>query len=101
MVTVPIEPEIPRLLFELRLKVTEFADAIGALKACVRIRNQYAHCAWADGGKGRNGGLYFVDLSTSAEAATGWDSLSNTTAAGRIRYQPPPCPPEGEGNIAR
>jgi hypothetical protein len=50
-----------------------FADAIGALKACVRIRNQYAHCAWADGGKGRNGGLYFVDLSTSAEAATGWD----------------------------
>jgi len=31
MVTVPIEPEIPRLLFEPRLNVTEFADAIGAM----------------------------------------------------------------------
>jgi hypothetical protein len=37
------------------------------------IRHQYAHCAWADGGKGRNGGLYFADLATTAEASTGWE----------------------------
>jgi hypothetical protein len=50
-----------------------FADAIGALRICMSIRHQYAHCAWANGGRGRNGGLYFADLSTSAEASTGWE----------------------------
>lgn len=50
-----------------------FADALGALRTCASIRNQYAHCAWADGARGRNGGLYFVDLSVSAEASQGWE----------------------------
>jgi len=36
MVTVPIDPEIPRL-FELRLKVIEFADAIGAMAKAAAI----------------------------------------------------------------
>jgi len=49
------------------------ADANGALRLCAGIRNQYAHCAWANGGKGRNGGFYFADLALSAAAATGWD----------------------------
>jgi hypothetical protein len=50
-----------------------FADAVGALRICMNIRHQYAHCAWADGGKGRHGGLYFVDLSATADASTGWE----------------------------
>jgi hypothetical protein len=49
-----------------------FGDAIGALRICMNIRNQYAHCTWATGHKGRHGGLYFADLSLSAEASGGW-----------------------------
>jgi hypothetical protein len=36
MVIVPTDPEIPRL-FELRLKVIEFADAIGAMAKAAAI----------------------------------------------------------------
>jgi hypothetical protein len=36
MVTVPTDPEIPKL-FELRLKVIEFADAIGAMAKAAAI----------------------------------------------------------------
>ena len=36
MVTVPTEPEIPKLL-ELRLNVTEFADAIGVMAKAAAI----------------------------------------------------------------
>lgn len=50
-----------------------FSDAIGALRICMSIRHQYAHCAWADGGRGRNGGLYFADPSTTARDSSGWE----------------------------
>lgn len=38
---------------------SQFADAIGAIRHCLNIRNQYAHCHW---GKYKNKELYFVNL---------------------------------------
>jgi hypothetical protein len=42
-----------------------YGVAYGAVKYCLRIRNQYAHCNWADGPM--EDGLYFLDLQESAE----------------------------------
>ena len=50
-----------------------FSEAIGAFRTCMHIRHQYAHCTWADGGKGRNGGLYFTDPTVTAKVTEGWD----------------------------
>jgi hypothetical protein len=40
-----------------------YKTAIGNLRYCLSIRNQYAHCNWADH---HQGGLFFADLQTSA-----------------------------------
>lgn len=37
----------------------EYGHMIGAVRYCLRIRNQYSHCNWAD-----NGGLFFTNLET-------------------------------------
>jgi hypothetical protein len=50
----------------------QYGQAFGALKYCLRIRNQYAHCNWADDGEDTNG-LYFADLEESAQATIGWE----------------------------
>lgn len=42
---------------------TEFEMAIGAMRYCLKIRNQYAHCGWYDDLSGR---LAFVNLETLA-----------------------------------
>jgi len=64
-----------------------FGEAIGAFKTCVTIRHQYAHCSWADGGKGRNGGLYFTDPTVTAEAAKGWDQKWRHVNIGLLKAQ--------------
>src|SRR4051795_4185228 len=38
---------------------TEFAMGIGAVRHCLKIRNQYAHCVWYDD---KSGKLAFVNL---------------------------------------
>ncbi len=43
---------------------TEFEMAIGALRYCLKIRNQYAHCVWYDD---RSGKLAFVNLEEIAK----------------------------------
>ena len=43
---------------------TEFAMAISAVRYCLRIRNQYAHCAWWDDKSGR---LAFANLEDIAK----------------------------------
>ncbi len=43
---------------------TEFEMAIGALRHCLKIRNQYAHCVWYDDLSGK---LAFVNLEELAE----------------------------------
>ena len=48
-----------------RLKLgTEFEMAIGAMRYCLRIRNQYAHCIWYDDNTGE---LAFTDLEEIAK----------------------------------
>ena len=45
---------------------SQYAQAIGAIRQCLKIRNELAHCHWAD--DPRNG-LYALNLQTSADAA--------------------------------
>jgi hypothetical protein len=48
----------------------QYGQMLGALRYCQRIRNQYAHCHWADDES--EGKLFFVDLEETAEASEGW-----------------------------
>jgi len=43
---------------------TEFGMAIGAVKHCMKIRNQYAHCVWYDD---HSGNLAFVNVEEIAK----------------------------------
>jgi hypothetical protein len=44
-----------------------YAQALGALRRCKGIRNQYAHCTWFS----REGALMFINLEDSAKGAEG------------------------------
>ncbi|MFN0219104.1 MAG: hypothetical protein ACKVP4_09850 [Hyphomicrobium sp.] len=49
----------------IKLKLgTEFEMAVGAVKFCMKVRNQYAHCIWYDD---NTGFLAFVNLEELAE----------------------------------
>jgi len=48
----------------------EYSDMIGAVRFCVRIRNQFAHCMW---GEQDNSGLYFTTLAEPASTAEGFE----------------------------
>lgn len=50
---------------------SEYADMIGAVRWCVRARNQYAHCHWADDPRDP-AGIYFTELSEPAKAIEGF-----------------------------
>ena len=45
----------------------QYADAIGAMRHCLKIRNQFAHCHWMD--KDINNQLAFTDLSEALKGA--------------------------------
>jgi hypothetical protein len=45
----------------------KWGNAIGAIRLCKNIRNQYAHCHW----QVLNGVLRFMDLDTMAESTAG------------------------------
>lgn len=60
---------------ELKLE-TEFAMGVGAARHCLKIRNQYSHCAWWDDNTGH---LAFADLEEIAfthEKLRGLDTLT-------------------------
>lgn len=49
---------------------TTYTDAISAVLYCLTIRNQFAHCNWADDPNpfpGQSAGLFFADLTESAK----------------------------------
>ncbi len=55
---------------------TEFEMAVGAVRFCLKIRNQYAHCNWYDDQSGR---LAFVNVEEIAEEnrlISGFDGLT-------------------------
>jgi hypothetical protein len=47
----------------------QYGQMLGAIRYCLRIRNQYAHCNWADD----RSGLFFTNLEDTAAAAEGWE----------------------------
>jgi hypothetical protein len=49
----------------------EYCDAYGAAKHCLLLRNQYAHCHWADHHSVE--GLFFTKLDLAAKRETGFD----------------------------
>jgi hypothetical protein len=49
----------------------EYADMIGAVRWCIRARNQFAHCHWGD--DPRASGIFFTDLGESAKASQGFE----------------------------
>ncbi len=51
-------------------KGPEYADMLGSVRWCTRIRNQYSHCNWGDHHKA---GLFFTDLSEPAKAHESFD----------------------------
>lgn len=55
-----------------------FEDAIGAIRYCLKIRNQYAHCYWTDN-HGRH--LGFVKLEDTAKADDPVYALYTTKAS--------------------
>lgn len=56
----------------------DFAEAIAAMRHCLKIRNQYAHCYWTDD-FGRS--LGFVKLETTAEKNTRIDNVYHIKAS--------------------
>ncbi|MCH8249483.1 MAG: hypothetical protein IH913_07750 [Proteobacteria bacterium] len=55
---------------------TQFGMAIGAVRYCLKIRNQYAHCQWWDDNSGR---LAFANLEKVAKVNTLVKDLQNLT----------------------
>ena len=55
---------------------THFEEAIGGIKYCLQIRNQYAHCNWHDDNRGR---LSFLNLEEIAKSNTVIRDLSALT----------------------
>lgn len=49
----------------------EYGLAMGAMEECIGLRNQYAHCQWAD--DIRHPGLFFTNLQDPAKSATSFD----------------------------
>ncbi len=61
------EPSFTKMGISLEYKAT-----FAAIRYCQKLRNQYAHCNWADDQSPRNEGVFFVDLQEAAEATDGF-----------------------------
>lgn len=57
------------------------SDALRRVRHCLRIRNQFAHCNWADDSESVEAGLFFVDLTVSAETPNFEHAWKHTDAA--------------------
>jgi hypothetical protein len=56
-----------RPVFEAHNLLVEHENAYAMVRHCLTIRNQYAHCNWADDASQPESGLFFADLQTSAK----------------------------------
>jgi hypothetical protein len=57
-------------IFEAHELASPFAVTFDALEACRTIRNQYAHCQWADDQAHPDAGLFFADFQKAADQST-------------------------------
>lgn len=55
---------------------TPFAEAIGAMKYCLKIRNQYAHCNWHDDNTGRLSFLNLEEIATENATINNLEALT-------------------------
>jgi hypothetical protein len=55
---------------------TEFETAVSAMRYCLRIRNQYAHCNWYDDRSGRLAFVNVEEIATGNQLITGFDNLT-------------------------
>jgi hypothetical protein len=60
-----------RKAYKTRELEPEYADAIGAVRWCVKVRNQYAHCHWGD--DPGTEGVFFTELGEPAKASEGFE----------------------------
>jgi hypothetical protein len=63
---IEVADRLMRPYFERHGLTAELNTAMGMVWHCLKIRNQYAHCNWADH---QAAGLFFADLQNSAETA--------------------------------
>jgi hypothetical protein len=66
---------------------SEYAEVIGAVKFCVKVRNQFAHCHWVDD---YDAGLFFANFSETAKSenssAQNWRHVDGDLAESLLRY---------------
>lgn len=55
---------------------TQFEMALGSVRFCLKVRNQYAHCTWYDD---NSGSLAFVNLEEGAEDNKAVKDFKNLT----------------------
>jgi len=55
----------------------DYAEALGGIRLCLKIRNQYAHCHWADFRYRDGYGLFFTALEDAAETSGSFPFLWN------------------------
>jgi hypothetical protein len=67
---IQIADSLTRGSYEKAKLAPEYADMLGAMRHCLKIRNQFAHCHWADH---YEGGLFFTNLEDAASAAKGFE----------------------------
>ena len=73
---IDIADALGRHFYDDRGLATEFGMAVGAVRHCLKIRNQYAHCVWYDDHSGK---LAFVNVEEIAKDNTKLKDLTSLT----------------------
>jgi hypothetical protein len=55
---------------------TDFETALAAVRYCLKIRNQYAHCNWYDDYSGRLAFVNVEEVATKNEHVSGFDNIT-------------------------
>jgi hypothetical protein len=71
---IDIADALGRHFYDDRGLATEFGMAVGAVRYCLKIRNQYAHCVWYDDNSGK---LAFVNVEEIAKDNTKLKDLTS------------------------
>ncbi len=72
---IDIADALARQLYRKCELVSDFECAIGDMRYCLKIRNQYAHCNWYDDGSGQLAFINVEDLAKKNQYVSGFDNL--------------------------
>jgi hypothetical protein len=73
---IDVADALGRQLYRALDLANEFEVAIGAVRYCLRIRNQFSHCNWYDDRSGRLAFVNVEEIVKGNEAITGFDDLT-------------------------